>query len=1723
MTPPPEAGAPPTIKPPATHTPEHSEKPLQVDLKRRLGFVEPPKRFGADYFIFRFLPREHKLRRWCVQLVTHKYFDRFIIAAIVANSIILGLSDFSVVDSELNPASSGKKYQGGILVDAYSFQNHIVEFSELPFTIIFTAECILKIIAMGVHGRGSYGKDMWNVLDFFVVVSSLVASLPGMPNVSAIRTIRVLRPLRSLSVIPGMRRLIAALLKALPALGNVVILQIFVFFIFGILGIQLFGGSMNRRCRLTSFPVKLPLDDMNEAIWPVPKEYIEQVKANEEAYFCIDAPLLDYEDSAGDYTKETSPWNTPQNCFWPVDEDDEFLCAAKGQAGNHACNIEKTCGSDYDAFGNPRFSHHKAMDYALYRPSLDWGLTTFDNIGRAFFTIFQSITQEGWTIIMYMVMDSSQPTIGAIFFVVLIIFASFFVMNLTLAVISEEFNLDQKPGKTAAQKREEERKAKLEKENAEKLAREHWLNAVVSHKLFAGFIMAVILANTAILALDHYPMPTKMDEDLEIVNFALSCVFVVEMVMKLFGLGLRQYSRDRFNLFDAFIVTMGILETVASPPSFMSNNPPKKGAVSALRSFRLFRVFKLARDWKSLRELLEMIIRAVASITNFGVLLFLFIYIYALVGVQFFGNTMRFDDEGYPTPFNLEEFWNGTVPRNNFDTLLWAAVTVFQIITGENWNNIMYYAILGNGMLSCIYFISLVILGDFVLMNLFLALLLDNFGDNDEEQEKEKQEETKKLAQKMSVMNMSMKVAPITSENERTMTTRGSFLMVSTAFPLGARRQSILEVDEDGDEEDVRVVNLERFADELTPSVPLAKTVYIEPPARLNLPNGSTTPRVDKLGNLEGTSLRDMVATARNSILASSRASLVSAMMLGTGGQVPADEEEEKQDDANAPSSPISPGRSLFLFAADSKVRRVASYLSTHRHFDSTVFGLIVVSSIALAVDNPLADPNSGLATFLKGLDKAFAIVFAIEMVIKIVAMGLILHKGAYLRNGWNIIDCVIVVSSIIMLVAESSGKGTNLKSLRSLRGLRTFRPLRMISRRPGLKLVVNALFEAIPEVINVLFVCMLFFLIFSIVAVNYLKGTFNACSGDVYNAFSDAQMSFLVSPKTWKDSTDLQRNWFVGTACETTFPTTTGSDLTSEYVCECWGADWEHILPQNFNNVGSAMLTFFEISTTEGWADVMMAAIDSNGIGMQPIRDNNMIWALFFVLFIMVGSFFVVNLFVGVIIDNFNRMKAALGGDFMLTPEQKKWIEAQKAASRVGPVRILKPPRQFLRRQLFYLVKMQRFEWFIMICIIVNTFLMAAQFFGESTMQAYVINIVNEIFAVIFTLEAVIKLTAFGWEYFEDQWNQFDFFVVLGTLLSVIVELFTGASVRSLAMLVRVFRVTRILRLVKASKSIRQILLTLYIALPGLSNITSILFLMLFIYATMGVQIFAKVAMSANIDDHANFQDFGTGFLFLLRAATGEAWNSCMHDLASSSPGCVDDPPYDPTMCGFNNFEGCKPLNGCGNPIAYGFFCSFTLLVTYVMLNLTIAVILEGFSLSHEDEEPLFEPELLEEFQTKWADIDPKATGFVRVDKMLLLVNLLKPPLGKFGMPMDMARFFKYMCLLEVPLYEGEFVYFRDVLLAMTREMVKVNAGTISDMPPDQDPGISGVPGAKRRIEFFAHQYFGARRIQRQIAEWLRIKRQLEKRYMEEYKNKIKKPSGRPKKQRDARVFTIG
>lgn len=687
-------------------------------------------------------------------------------------------------------------------------------------------------------------------------------------------------------------------------------------------------------------------------------------------------------------------------------------------------------------------------------------------------------------------------------------------------------------------------------------------------------------------------------------------------------------------------------------------------------------------------------------------------------------------------------------------------------------------------------------------------------------------------------------------------------------------------------------------------------------------------------------------------------------------------------------------GSSLYIYHR-THPHRIACYKSIiHPKFDTIILVLIVISSIALAIDNPLYDPDSSLVEGLAYLDALLTILFTIEMGLKIVALGFCMHKGSYLRNSWNRLDFIIVISSLLMLIAQ---KNPAFKALRSLRALRTFRPLRMISRQPGLKLVVNALFESIPAVVNVAFVCVLFFLIFSIVGVNYFKGTFNACQGDVFDALGDEKQQFLVNPMAWADMNAVQHSWINATACSGSYPLVGAP--TSRYICDCFEASWEAKISQNFDHVGNAMLTLFELSTTEGWVNVMYAAVDSTDIDMQPIRDFNVHWVWFFVAFMVVGSFFVMNLFVGVIIDNFNRMKATMGSNAFLTDEQKLWVSTQQVASRVRPIRLIKAPENRFRLMMFDIMQRPQFDVFIMGCIIFNTLLMACQYFGMSEGLSGAIGTLNDLLAIVYTTEAFIKLVATGELYFYDTWNRFDFSIVLGTGLGYIIEAATGTSLTSVAMIIRTIRIGRIARLIKTSKGLQQIISTLYVALPGLTNITSLLFLMLFIFAVMGVQIFSKIAFTGDVNQHAHFQSFFTAILFLLRATTGENWNGMMHSLAANPPGCVDDPPYQSNMCGFNDTEGCIPINGCGNKAIYIYMLSFTLLVTYVMLNLSIAVILEGFSDSSTDERELLEPRHMEKFQNTWAIFDRKATGFIETSDVVPFLESLDTPMGTKGL----------------------------------------------------------------------------------------------------------------------------
>ena len=239
---------------------------------------------------------------------------------------------------------------------------------------------------------------------------------------------------------------------------------------------------------------------------------------------------------------------------------------------------------------------------------------------------------------------------------------------------------------------------------------------IVNSPIFNGFIIFVILLNTVVLAMDKYPdYPLEVQRVFEVGNTFFTVIFTVEVVIKVTGLGVSGFASDKFNIFDALIVIISLVETFAQ-----SAGSEGGGAFSALRAFRLSRIFKIFRSG-DLRTLLDGIAFTVLAVGDYTILLGLFVYVFTLLGMSFFAGKVKFNDDG---DLDLE---NGTVPRANFDKLGWAFLTVFEVMIGENWNAVMYDHMRSVGPASCVYFIGLVIFGNIIMLNLFLAILLGNF------------------------------------------------------------------------------------------------------------------------------------------------------------------------------------------------------------------------------------------------------------------------------------------------------------------------------------------------------------------------------------------------------------------------------------------------------------------------------------------------------------------------------------------------------------------------------------------------------------------------------------------------------------------------------------------------------------------------------------------------------------------------------------------------------------------------------------------------------------------------------------------------------------------------------------------------------------------------------------------------------------------------------------
>ena len=207
-------------------------------------------------------------------------------------------------------------------------------------------------------------------------------------------------------------------------------------------------------------------------------------------------------------------------------------------------------------------------------------------------------------------------------------------------------------------------------------------------------------------------------------------IFFVEMLIKNFGMGPRLYIKDPFNVFDAIIVMVSIIDVIFSYAISGNQNDTGKGPISAFRAFRLLRVFKLSKSWKKLHYLLSTIARALREISSFSVLLFLLIFIYVLLGMELFADR---SDNLLKNSISINDYV--ATPRANFNNFFNGFILIFTVLTGESWDINMINFARNYGYSAIFFFTSFVIIGVMIFLNLFLAILLDNFEEEELEEE----------------------------------------------------------------------------------------------------------------------------------------------------------------------------------------------------------------------------------------------------------------------------------------------------------------------------------------------------------------------------------------------------------------------------------------------------------------------------------------------------------------------------------------------------------------------------------------------------------------------------------------------------------------------------------------------------------------------------------------------------------------------------------------------------------------------------------------------------------------------------------------------------------------------------------------------------------------------------------------------------------------------------
>ncbi|XP_026635025.1 sodium channel protein type 10 subunit alpha isoform X2 [Microtus ochrogaster] len=1144
-------------------------------------------------------------------------------------------------------------------------------------------------------------------------------------------------------------------------------------------------------------------------------------------------------------------------------------------------------------------------------------------------------------------------------------------------------------------------------------------------------ITLCIVVNTVFMAMEYYPMTEAFEAMLHAGNIVFTVFFTMEMAFKIIAFDPYYYFQKKWNIFDCVIVTVSLLELSIA----------RKGSLSVLRTFRLLRVFKLAKSWPTLNMLIKIIGNSVGALGNLTFILAIIVFIFALVGKQLLGEYYGCRKDGVALRKDEKLRWHMCDFFHSF-------LVIFRILCGEWIENMWVCMEVGEKSICLILFLTVMVLGNLVVLNLFIALLLNSFSADNLTAPEDDGE----------VNNLQVALARIQAFGHRSSQAISSYFRshcrlrwpkvepqlgvkpslnnykaenhiaadavnnavgspakpalngpkedhrdfitdanVWVSVPIAEGESDLEELEEDIEQ------NSQSSWKEESPKGEQAQLPEEQRHEGLEVPKSpgsgmSSEDLAPYLGDRwKGDSTPQVPAEGEDDTSSSEGSTVDCPDPEEILRKIPelADELDQPDDcftegcTRHCPCCKVN--TSKFPWATGWQLRKTCYRIVEHSWFESFIIFMILLSSGALAFEDNYLEQKPRVKAMLEYTDRVFTFIFVLEMLLKWVAYGF----KRYFTNAWCWLDFLIVNISLTSLIAKIL-KYSDVASIKALRTLRALRPLRALSRFEGMRVVVDALVGAIPSIMNVLLVCLIFWLIFSIMGVNFFAGKFSKCIDTSDNLFSIVNSTIVTNKSD---------------CCN--------QNYTGHYF-------WVNV-KVNFDNVAMGYLALLQVATFKGWMEIMYAAVDSGEINSQPQWEYSLYMYIYFVVFIIFGGFFTLNLFVGVIIDNFNQQKKKLGGqDIFMTEEQKKYYNAMKKLGSKKPQKPIPRPRNKYQGFVFDIVTRQAFDIAIMVLICLNMVTMMVETDDQSEEKTKVLGGINQFFVAVFTGECVLKMIALRQYYFTNGWNVFDFIVVIlsiGSLVfSAILTSLENYFSPTLFRVIRLARIGRILRLIRAAKGIRTLLFALMMSLPALFNIGLLLFLVMFIYSIFGMASFANVVEEAGIDDMFNFKTFGNSMLCLFQITTSAGWDGLLSPILNTGP------PYcDPNLPNSNGSRG-----NCGSPaVGIVFFTTYIIISFLIVVNMYIAVILENFNVATEEStEPLSEDDF-DMFYETWEKFDPKATQFIAFSALSDFADTLSGPL-RIPKPNQ-----NILIQMDLPLVPGDKIHCLDILFAFTKNVL--------------------------------------------------------------------------------------